>query len=558
MYRGFGPKSSISFPGNSPKSSVTEVFLILAQRKTQTLAYWQDQFSVSEQDIEFVYNKLVETNRILDLHDIAITIVQRHCEAEEIASRSELQQGKAYQPNESYAEGDPVVFPLFDFAVGTVAHTRAGHHPDYGTFTVIGVTFENSDSVSEFAADFHHDHPLNLGSQSLANLQGLMSPEEIFETYQTTILPKAKLALDDHHDFVEFHEQYFLADLLSEFHEGLFNIADAAIDINQGPLAVDALIEQMGLAEAGDITDNLRFSVNYRLDSDERFDDVGPAGQVSWYLERLEPPEAHHPPRRLQISEQTYDINTLDDELRKLVAEIDDEATHPEDIPEVGPDFKRVTLTLNYPHRRVGTLPLTPKTQSFFPISYYNPVLFQFVDGRTGNTFPGWVVQNKNYVYGLNEWYTKNNIPVGGYIDIKRTDDALRVIIDFQPTRTQRDWIRMAVVSNHQLSFQMNKEAIKCKYDELMIIGDSNQADVDRLWLAMEDKEQPIFDILCHIFPELSKLNPQSTVHAKTLYNAVNVICRAAPGAVFQTLVSHTCFVPMNHGYWTYNPDLKE
>jgi hypothetical protein len=115
----------------------------------------------------------------------------------------------------------------------------------------------------------------------------------------------------------------------------------------------------------------------------------------------------------------------------------------------------------------------------------------------------------------------------------------------------------MATVTNRKLTFQMNKEALKCRYDDLMIIGDSNQADVDGLWLNMEDKEYPIFEILCQIFPELSKLNPQSTVHAKTLYNAVNVIRRSAPGSVFQVLTDHACFVPMNHGYWTYDPELK-
>ncbi len=529
----------------------------MAQRKTQTLAYWQDQFSISDQDIEFVYNKLLETNQILGLDDIATIFVQRHCEAEEIASRSELQQGKIYQPNESYAQGDHVVFPLYDFAVGTVEHTRPGHHPDYGKFTVISVAFASGMS-SEFAADFAHDHLLNSGGQSLANLQGLLSPEELYQEYQAEIEPKVKAALESNDDFIEFHDEYFLRDLLADFHEGLFNIADAAIDINNGPLTVDALIEQIGLAGDDDITDLLRFSVNYRFHEDERFDDVGPAGCVSWYLERLEPPEAHHPPRRLQIGGQNYDVNTFDEDLRGLVAEIDDEATDPAFIPEIGPDFDRITITLNYPHRRVGTLPLTPKTQSFFPLSYYNPVRFEFVDGRTGDTFPGWVVLNQNYVYGLSEWYQKNNIPVGGYIDIKRTEDPMRVIIDFQSTRTQRDWIRMAAVTNHKLSFQMNKEALKCRYDDLIIIGDSNQADVDRLWLNMEDKEQPIFNILCQIFPELSKLNPQSTVHAKTLYSAVNVIRRVAPGSVFQVLTDHACFVPMNHGYWTYDPELRD
>ena len=37
-------------------------------------------------------------------------LVQRQCQAEEIAARSEFQQGKLYQPKESYAVGEQVVF----------------------------------------------------------------------------------------------------------------------------------------------------------------------------------------------------------------------------------------------------------------------------------------------------------------------------------------------------------------------------------------------------------------------------------------------------------------
>ena len=70
--------------------------------------------------------------------------------------------------------------------------------------------------------------------------------------------------------------------------------------------------------------------MSYRLANDERFDDVGPTGQVMWYLERIEPPEAHHPPRRLQVNPtETYDINSFDEDLRTLLVEIDDEATLP-------------------------------------------------------------------------------------------------------------------------------------------------------------------------------------------------------------------------------------
>lgn len=530
----------------------------MTQRKTQTPAYWQEQFTVSSRDVEFIYNLILEENRLFNLDEIAIALVNRLCHEEELKTRTELQQGELYQPKGSYEVGKKLVFPAFDFAQGMVKYTRAGNHPQYGTFTVLGVAFNSDETTQEFVADFHHEHTLNADErQSLASLQGLMPPEELYETYQDAIRPKVKAALEANQDFVEFHDQYFLRDLLTDFHEGLFNIVDAAIDINNGPLSVDALIEQMGLAEPGKITDEMRFSVNYRLDSDERFDDVGPSGQILWYLERMEPPEAHHQPRRLQPREQAYDTRLFDEDLRALLAEIDDEATRPEDIPAVGPETDSVTIVLNYPHWRVGTLPMTPKTQSFFPISYYNPVLFQFVDGRTGDTFPGWTVLKDKYVFGLEEWYTKNKLPVGAYVILKRTKDPLRLVVDYQVIRTQRDWVRMANSVSNRLRFQMSKEAIGSKYDDLMIIGEANRQEIDNLWIQTQSRGDSLYDILSHIFPELAKLNPQSTVHAKTLYSAVNVVYRAAPGVVFQELVSHSSFVPMKHGYWIYDPNLR-
>ena len=245
-------------------------------------------------------------------------------------------------------------------------------------------------------------------------------------------------------------------------------------------------------------------------------------------------------------------------QLRAMLADIDDETTDPEEIPASDPNQKRITVVLSYPHWRVGALPLTPKTEQFFPVSYYNPVLFEFVDGRTGDTFPGWSVYSGKYVFGLDKWYQKNKLPVGAYVDIKRTDDPMRVIIDYQATRTQREWVRVAGVANHRLTFRMNTQAMACKYDELMIISDPNPAQVDGLWIEAEERDLSLFNILCQVFPELSKLNPQSTVHVKTLYSAVNVLRRFAPGTIFQELSRHACFIPMNHGYYTFDPNLQD
>jgi hypothetical protein len=537
------------------------VFSILTQRKTQTTQYWQEQFQLNNKDTEAIYQQILERGGPVDLGEIALALVRRQVAEEELAARSELQEGKLYQPDQNYAIHEKVIFPALDFAVGTVVATREGRHPEYGTFTVIRVDFDgSSDTVREFAANFEHDHPLNKGGeQSLTSLQGLLSSEEIYQSHKEVIHTRIKAGLDTNDDFVSFHGQYFLRDLLPEFHEGLFNIADAAIDINNGPLSIDALIEQMGLVQnSQEITPITRFSVNYRLANDERFDDVGPKDQVLWYLERMAPPEAHYPPRRLQVTQQDYDPDLFDNDLLDLLAEIDDEATKPEDIEPVGLNTDKITVVLNYPHWRVGTLPLTPKTETFFPTSFYNPVLFQFVDGRTGNKFPGWTVQEHNYVFGLGEWYKRNKLPVGAYITIKRTNDPMQLIVDYQATRTQRDWVRMAALTNRKLTFQMSPAAIGCKYDELMIIGETNSAQIDAAWVSAEERNLPVYDILCDIFPELSKLNPQSTVHAKTLYSVVNLLRRVPPGVVFQELETHRCFIAMNHGYWTYDQSLRD
>lgn len=530
----------------------------MIQRKTQTLTYWQRDFSVENGDFEFISNQIIEGNRLFTLDEIAISLVKQHCDAEEQASRSELQQGRLYQPKESYELNETLVFPLLEFAVGTVKQTRQATHPEYGEFTVIGVDFKKGGGqIREFASDFPHSHPLNDGDQSVSALQGAMSPEEIYHAYSDTIQAKVRSAFNSNEEFVKFHDKYFLSGLIVDFHEGLFNIADAAIDINQGPLGIDPLIEQMGLGDEG-ITDILRFSVSYRLANDERFEDVGPSGQSLWYLERLQPPEARHKPRRLQFTPEPYDASDFDDDLYTLMIEIDDEATDPEDIIPVGPEVNEITIALNYPHRRVGTLPLTPKTETFFPTSAYNPVRFEFVDGQTGDTFPGWAVFEHNYVFGLEEWYNKNNLPVGAYIRIKRSKKPLQVIIEYERNRTQRDWIKMATINDNRLSFQMNKEPIACKYDELMIIGEMDKDQIDNYWLKNENRQEPVLHLLRQVFPELSKLNPQSTVHAKTLYSAVNIIRRVAPGVVFKELTEHPSFIPMDNGYWTYDPSITD
>jgi hypothetical protein len=167
------------------------------------------------------------------------------------------------------------------------------------------------------------------------------------------------------------------------------------------------------------------------------------------------------------------------------------------------------------------------------------------------------VVSKNKYVAGLRQWYMQSQLPVGAYISLYSTDDPLTIMVDYQPVRLKREWIRVAIWRDGQLSFHLLKQPITCEYDDLMIIGLSDPAVVEALWAGPEQSHKPLLPLLRQVFPELAKLNPQGTVHAKTLYSAVNIARRCPPGPVFHELSTRACFIPMGHGYWTYDPSIE-
>ena len=532
----------------------------MKQSNIQTLTYWQKKFSVDQRDVEIAHARISATGQIVSLSEIAIDVIQRRIDAEKVQEVSETTDAQLYRPKDTYNVGAQLSFPMLSSSTGVVESLREATHPQHGPFVAMTVYFAQTKQRREYASQLQADHALNNDPQQSGGASGRATAEEIYKAFQAPIRSKLVAALAESPDIAEFKQSYYLTSMLPEFHEGLYNIADAAIDINNGPLSTDALIEQMGLlGNAQEVSDTLRFSLNYRLTNDARFHDVGTVEQPAWYLQRLTPEALQTLPERLvDIGDTSYDVGALDDTLLTFLSEIDDEGTHPDDISQVGTDIKDITLVLNFPHRTAGTLPLTPKTEAFFPRNLSHPVHFEFVDGQTGDTFPGWSVASKGYVSGLEAWYENNGVIVGAYIKIKRSKNANQVIIDIDRTRAQRDWLRMALVTDHRLSFQMSKELVACQYDELMAVGVRSQEELDKVWQQTKSRNTSLFDLLCQLFPELSKLNPQSNVHAKTLYSAINVIRKTPPGVLFQELVSHDCFVAVDHGYWIYDPNLRD
>lgn len=58
--------------------------------------------------------------------------------------------------------------------------------------------------------------------------------------------------------------------------------------------------------------------------------------------------------------------------------------------------------------------------------------------------------------------------------------------------------------------------------------------------------------LLGEVFPSLAGLTPQNTVHAKTLYSAVNMLRRVPPGPIFAELMRNPAFKPVGDHYWQY------
>jgi hypothetical protein len=527
---------------------------MMTQLKTQTSEYWQEDLVIDDQDLEHLYGLILESGLPQALDQLTLAMMEWRCQSEEAIIKAELEKGEPYRPKDSYKVGQQVVFPALGYALATVTGIRPGYNPQYEPFKVIQVRFEGEEEAREFAAELGHPHRLNIEGNGSELLTGGFSPDELYAVYGSQIKQKLqeRLQASTSWEFVNLGDVWFLKGLMADIHVGHLNVAEAALDVKGTPLPPEELLQVLELTTDLDQPAQI-FSLNYALGGDDRFDDVGTDDNVLWFLRRLEPPKAIHPPRRLQYLKQPYSREKIPDELLELEREIEDEATEPAVFGLYPPDKEpiyTITFVLTYPHYRVGTIPLTPRLAALFPQSSTQRTRITIIDGRSGQKMTAWVVHPHKYVCGLDKWYEEHNIPVGAYIKIEQTKDPLTFIADYEPRRTKREWMRVAKAVEGKLAFEMQKRPIGCEYDEPMIVGEDDPAEVDSLWVAAEEVEKPISEIIREVFPELAKLSPQGTVHAKTLYSAVNVIRRCPPGPIFAEFGTQDCFNSVGDGYW--------
>ena len=517
----------------------------MIERKTQSTTYWAS-YTIGPEDLQYLSTLLVEDELPRTTEELSKALVRHHAKQEEALIEQALSDGTPYRPKRSYEVGERVVFPALGYRTGEVVAVRPGHNPEYDPFSVVKVEFDSGEE-REFAAEFDNGHPLNKKTATGREADDLHSPEELAGLHAPKLEQRLEDRLESEHDFIRLADRWFRRDLLVEVHEGHLNLAEAVLDVaGGGPMPTEALLGDVELPE--EISPQLRvFSLNYALQQDPRFDEVGPSGEVLWYLRRLEPEAIESTPLYLRYEPLRFEPPLLTSEMRSLERDLDDEWSDlepPEELKEP------VEVVLIYPHWRAGTLPLSSRLSPIFPSARTERIRFTFVDGDTGEEMPGWVVEDERYAYGLQAWYRENGIPVGAYLELSRGEEPARIVVRPRNRRARKEWVRVATARGDKLALEMHKEEINCDYDELTVIATDDLAELEKLWKRVEQKERSLVEVVGDVFPELVKLSPQGNVHAATLYSAVNVMMRTPPGPLLEVLVTSDKYAPVGDNYW--------
>lgn len=517
--------------------------------------HWARNLIITDQDVEFLTGLLLEKEVPLSTEELARALVVERLRQEAAVLQERYQDAQLYSPASHYTVGQKLVFSAFDYETGTVVNIRAGNNAEYGDFTVIGVQFDsrhlnNPDRPREFAAGLATPHKLSQtngdGAHFTAGMQSF-SADDVLNAAHDEILAKLHEALSASPDLIYLAQKWFPYDLLMEVNVGHRNLAEAVLDMaGGGPLTAEQILQEIG--GLGKAPKELQvYSLNYALNDDDRFDEVGPTGEVLWFLTRLEPAEVRQVPPLLRYTPIEYDRNTLSPDMLALEAEIGDELSPADPVS----DAHEATVNLIYAHRRLGTLPLTNRMAAVFPTARQTPrVWVTLVDNQDGEEFPAWVVRKEKYVFGLAKLYRKHKLPVGVAISARQSDEDGKVILSFNAYRPRTEWIRLIVPKADTVTFENQKRAIGAQYDELMILGADDLPGVDAAAQAVQQQKKSLLSTLKMLVPALGALTPQGTVHAKTLYSAVNVLRRCPPGPIFATLLANPEFENVGGHYW--------
>lgn len=514
---------------------------------------WAATLTITSEDIDYLINLLLERETPMSSRELALALVEQRLQHEAIELQGKYEGAQLYNPSHSYEVGERLIFASMKYATATVQEIREGSNPQYGDFKVIGVAFEGESARREFAAALAAAHKLSAEPETdaLPVFPGSneFSAEDVLEAEAEAIISDLEEQLVESRSLAYVGKKWFPKDLLLEVNEGHLNLTEAVLDMAGGsPLTTDEMIEAMGGISDSPLALQI-FSMNYALKDDERFDEVGPAGQVLWYLTRQEPEEVRQTPPPLRYTPLDYDRGMLTPEMQALEVELADElSTH---LKPTATHLTEATFVLTYPHRRAGTIPLNIHTRQIFPTARRAPRIYvKLIDGQDGEEYVGWVVHRENYVVGMAEFYRKHKVPIGGFVYVKPGEEAGKLIIDIPAHRPRSEYIRLIVPKGDQMTFEDNKRSIGSDFDDLMIIGIDDLQALDTLIQLTHQQRKSLAALLRMALPALGKLTPQGTVHVRTLYSVVNVLRRYPPGPIMAMLNANPDFENVGGHYW--------
>ena len=517
---------------------------------------WLESFSLQSQDYDHLISLLLEAGTPWSTKEVVLALLEHKLKQEQEKNAIESEDKgltEVYSPDETYVSGQAVHFPLLDGLSGEVISTRNGHNPDYGEFEVMQVLCED-DMTREFAIGLTSHHLSdNFNSANNGNSNPLSEfAEQILQKNSLMLENKIEADLLVYKDLVRLSGYWFPVDLLVDINSGYLNLAEAALDLANGlPLSTKELLQQIGMTGESD-EELLIFSLNYALQRDERFEDVGPVGQVLWFLGSMKPRDIVMSEKHLVCESVDVLSDSLTEDMKKLSLALRDEFS--ENI-EIEPAKGSVEVVLTYPHLKAGTLPLSPYTAHLFPSALVSPrVKITLIDALSGERLPGWVAQKERFVWGVNPLYKKYDVIAGARITIAPGGDLSESIVHIDRRNPIKEWVRTLVAEDRRLYFELRKHDISVGYVEENIICVEDSDDVKDLCEQLLHNGVTLGQIVERIFRELSKLTPQGNVHAHTLYSAVNVVRRIPPEPILAVLGRNLCYTHIGDAYWRHEP----
>ena len=511
--------------------------------------YWHD-FSVSQNDIENIYNLLLEKAVPLTANEILDYLIKNRINQElESIQKQKSSQGNIYIPKGDYKVGDKLVFTALNMEKGKVKSIRDGFNPDFQDLMVIEVEFENN--KSKFFASHLENHPLNQILDIPENDPNL-DPVKVKENYGEILTKCLNDALIPNDDLVKIAGSWFPRSLLVDVHIGHLNLAEAVLEeANGGPISTADLMKQVELKATAD-QKLLEFSFDLALQEDDRFDEVGPAGETLWFLKELEPQDVKEVPLYLKYSPKEYSTEGLEGFMEMLEGNLFDEL---EPLEAPNHSSEKASISLSFPHWRSGTLPLTKSLKKMFPSAYEAPrVKFTFYDPQESERFSGWVVRASKYICGLDKWYKKHELITGSLVSVEKSNIPGEIIIKFDKSRQNKEWLKTVLVGSDQgFVFAMLKHPLNTSFNERMSIAIPDLDALDEIWKNRVYEKESIDKTIIRVMRELAKLNPQRQVHAQELYAALNIVRRCPPSLVLFHLLQSDQVTHLGDLYFRIN-----